>query len=93
MYLLALGMGGASGSPMNKTKISPTENPKACLEQQVNAVEYDTSREGARELVLTDQDLQKLRNLLLDGVASPQGSEANGGYFEDLRNRIKQASS
>lgn len=78
---------------MNKPKISPTENPKACVEQQVNAVEYHTSREGARELVLTDQDLQKLRTLLLDGVASPQGAEAYGAYFQDLRNRIKQASS
>lgn len=78
---------------MSTMNISLPENLKAYVDQQVDTRGYGTSSEYVRELIRKDQDVQKLRNLLLDGAASPQGAEANGSYFEGLRNRIKHASS
>lgn len=78
---------------MSTMNISLPENLKAYVDQQVDTRGYGTSSEYVRELIRRDQDVQKLRNLLLDGAASPQGAEANGAYFEGLRNRIKHAAS
>jgi antitoxin ParD1/3/4 len=77
---------------MSTMNISLPENLKAYVEQQVDMRGYGTSSEYVCELIRKDQDIQKLRNLLLDGAASPQGAEANGAYFEGLRNRIKHTS-
>lgn len=78
---------------MSTMNISLPENLKAYVDQQVNTRGYGTSSEYLRELIRKDQDTQKLRNLLLDGAASPQGAEANSAYFEGLRIRIKHAPS
>lgn len=78
---------------MSTMNIFLPENLNAYMDQQVNTRGCGTSSEYLRELIRKDQDIQKLRSLLLDGAASPLGAEANGAYFEGLRNRIKQYTS
>ena len=51
---------------MSTMNISLPENLKAYVDQQVNTRGYGTSSEYLRELIRKDQDIQKLRNLLLD---------------------------
>jgi antitoxin ParD1/3/4 len=78
---------------MSTMNISLPETLKAYVDQQVDTRGYGTSSEYVRELIRKDQDIQKLRNLLLAGAESPQGAEANRAYFESLRDRIKQSAS
>ncbi len=78
---------------MSTMNISLPETLKAYVDQQVDTRGYGTSSEYVRDLIRKDQDIQKLRNLLLAGGESPQGAEANGAYFEGLRDRIKQSAS
>ena len=78
---------------MSTMNISLPESLKTYVDQQVDTRGYGTSSEYVRELIRKDQDIQKLRNLLMDGAASPQGAESNSAYFEGLRNRIKQSGS
>ena len=44
-----------------------------------------------RELIRKDQDRQRLRGLLLEGAASPQAATADADYFDQLRDRVREA--
>jgi antitoxin ParD1/3/4 len=61
--------------------------------EQVDSRGYGTSSEYVRELIRKDQERQHLRGLLLDGAASAPTSPADEGYFESLRERVRNARS
>ncbi len=68
--------------------ISLPEALKTFVDEQVSGRGYGTSSEYVRELIRKDQDRQRLRNLLLDGGASPPGAKADADYFDALRARV-----
>jgi len=78
---------------MTTMNISLPEGLKSFVDQQVSTRGYGTSSEYVRELIRKDQDIQKLRSLLLDGANSPSGAEADKGYFDDLRARVRRSAS
>lgn len=72
--------------------ISLPEELKAFVDQQVGDGGYTSSSEYVRELIRHDQDRQRLRALLLEGVASGRSEVvADKAYFDDLRQRARRA--
>ena len=69
---------------MTAMNISLPDELKAFVDAQV-AGRYSTSSEYVRELIRREQDKQKLRDLLMEGAASPLEGEADDTYFEELR--------
>lgn len=74
---------------MTTMNISLPDGMKSFVDQQVNARGYGTSSEYVRELIRKDQDIQRLRALLLEGASSPASAPVDSGYFEDLRTRVR----
>ena len=70
--------------------ISLPESMRAFVDEQVSARGYGTSSEYVRELIRKDQDRQHLRTLLLEGAASAPGTIADEGYFDELRDKVRQ---
>ena len=70
--------------------ISLPDTLKTYVDEQVTQRGYGTSSEYVRELIRKDQDIQRLRTLLLEGASSPAGAPVNAGYFEDLRNHVRR---
>jgi len=68
--------------------ISLPEALKSFVDEQVAGRGYGTSSEYVRELIRADQDRQRLRNLLLEGAASPATEAAGESYFSSLRDRV-----
>lgn len=75
---------------MGTMNISLPDTLKAFVDQQVTARGYSTSSEYVRELIRKDQDVQKLRGLLLDGAASAPSTPADEAYFAGLRAKVTQ---
>jgi len=73
---------------MTTMNISLPDELKAFVDEQV-AGRYSTSSEYVRELIRREQDIQTLRNKLLEGAASPLEGPADEAYFEGLRERIR----
>ena len=71
--------------------VSLPEALKDFVEDQVSARGYSTSSEYVRKLIRKDQDRQRLRGLLLEGAASPQAATADADYFDQLRDRVREA--
>ena len=76
---------------MTTMNISLPDSLKSFVDEQVAGRGYGTSSEYVRELIRADQDRQRLRELLLDGAASPPGAIADDAYFDGLRDRARQA--
>ena len=76
---------------MSTMNISLPDSLKAFVDDQVSQRGYGTSSEYVRELIRKDQERQQLRALLLAGAASAPGAAADARYFEDLRERVRQA--
>lgn len=76
---------------MATMNISLPDALKAFVDQQVDTRGYGTSSEYVRALIRKDQDLQHLRDLLLDSAASIATAPVDAGYFQDLRARVKQS--
>lgn len=72
---------------MTTMNISLPDELKSFVDEQV-AGRYSTSSEYVRELIRREQDREKLRNLLLEGAASPPGGPADDAYFERLHERV-----
>src|SRR5215469_11699960 len=68
--------------------ISLPDELRDFVEEQVKRG-YGTSSEYVRELIRRDQERLRLRNLLLEGAASPPAAPADGTYFKKLRNRLR----
>jgi antitoxin ParD1/3/4 len=76
---------------MTTMNVSLPDALKSFVDEQVARRGFSTSSEYVRELIRADQDRQKLRNLLLDGAASPADGAADDAYFTGLRKRLRQA--
>jgi len=75
---------------MSTMNISLPGPLRAFVDKQVAERSYGSSSEYVRDLIRKDQERQRLRGLLLDGVASPPATPADAAYFEGLRGRIRE---
>jgi antitoxin ParD1/3/4 len=76
---------------MTTMNISLPEELKAFVDQQVGSRGYTSSSEYVRELIRREQDKERLRALLLEGLSSPlSGVVADKAYFDGLRARIRE---
>ncbi|HKP78424.1 MAG TPA: type II toxin-antitoxin system ParD family antitoxin [Phenylobacterium sp.] len=73
---------------MSTMNISLPEALKAFVDEQVTDKGYSTSSEYVRELIRREPDKERLRQLLLEGAASPQAGVADTAYFDRLRARV-----
>ena len=69
---------------MATMNISLPDDLKDYVDRRV-AGRYSTSSEYVRELIRKDQDIEKLRSLILEGAASPLAGPADDDWLEDLR--------
>jgi antitoxin ParD1/3/4 len=76
---------------MTTMNISLPDSLKSFVDVQVNARGYGTSSEYVRELIRKDQDVQRLREMLLDGANSAPTAPVDASYFDALRERVKRA--
>ena len=76
---------------MSTMNISLPEALKSFVDDQVLSRGYSTSSECVRELIRKDQDRQRLRDLLLEGAASPPAVAADADYFNRLRDQVREA--
>jgi antitoxin ParD1/3/4 len=76
---------------MSTMNISLPDTLKSFVDDQVNQRGYGTSSEYVRELIRKDQDRQHLRGLLLAGAASAPTAPVDAGYFDALRQRVRNA--
>lgn len=76
---------------MSTMNISLPEALKSFVDQQVRTRGYGSSSEYVRELIRKEQDVQHLRDLLLEGAASPVAGVADKAFFENLREEIREA--
>ena len=70
--------------------ISLPDALKSFVDEQVSQRGYGTSSEYVRELIRKDQDRMHLRNLLLEGVGSPEEVEVTPEYLDRLRRRPRK---
>lgn len=75
---------------MSTMNISLPDALKVFVDQQVNVRGYGTSSEYVRELIRKDQDIQRLREMLLDGASSAATAPVDAGHFQVLRDRVTQ---
>ena len=73
---------------MSTMNISLPQELKAFIDEQVSAQGYSTSSEYVRELIRREREKERLRQLLLEGAASPQTQMADAAYFDGLRARV-----
>lgn len=74
---------------MGTMNVSLPESLKDFVEERVAEGGYGTTSEYVRELIRHDQDRRRLRNLLLEGAASPPTEPADAANFEALRARVR----
>jgi antitoxin ParD1/3/4 len=76
---------------MSTMNIPLPESLKSFVDEQVSQRGYGTSSESVRELLRRDQERQRLRNLLLAGAAPSPKAPADAGYFNSLRERVRNS--
>lgn len=70
--------------------ISLPEALKSFVDSQVSEGDYTSSSEYVRELLRKEQDRIRLRELILDGAASPRNEKPlDEKYFEKFRKRAR----
>lgn len=75
---------------MSTMNISLPEELRAFVNSQVSEGAYTSSSEYIRELLRKEKDRTRLREMLLEGAASPLSENVwNAEYFEKLRQRVK----
>ena len=74
---------------MSTMNISLPESQKSFVDQQVIDRGYASSSEYIRDLIRKEQDRQRLRDLLLEGMNSPPAGVADAEYFNQLRERVR----
>jgi antitoxin ParD1/3/4 len=75
---------------MGTMNVSLPDRLKDFVEEQVARQGYGTTSEYVRELIRRDQDRLHLRDLLLEGAASPPSEPADAAYFEALRESVRR---
>ena len=76
---------------MSTMNISLPEALKSFVDEQVSTRGYGSTSEYVRDLIRKEQDIQHLRDLLLEGAASPVAGVADKAFFESLREEIREA--
>ena len=76
---------------MSTMNISLPESLKSFVDEQVTRRGYATSSEYVRELIGIDQDRQRLRDLLLEGVGPSATTAADDAFFNGLRDQVRSA--
>ena len=76
---------------MGTMNISLPDDLRDFVDRQVAERGYGTSSEFIRELLRRELERQQLRNLILDGMASPKAGEADAAYFQRYRDRTAKA--
>ena len=74
---------------MATMNLSLPDDLKDFVDTQVADLNYTGSSEYLRELIRKEQARTQLRALLLEGAASPLGSEVTDAYIDGLRERIR----
>jgi antitoxin ParD1/3/4 len=74
---------------MTTMNISLDEGLKTFVDAQVTARGYGSASEYVRDLIRRDEDVQKFRALIQEGLESGPGPVADAAFFEDLRARIR----
>ena len=75
---------------MSTMNISLPETLRSFVDSQVSDGDYGSSSEYMRELLRKEQDRVRLREMLLDGAASPLSENVwNAEYFEKMRQSLK----
>lgn len=75
---------------MTTMNISLPDSLKEFVDEQVANRGYGTSSEYVRELIRKDSDRLSFRSLLLEGAASNPAGEADAGYFDALKKRVRK---
>ena len=78
---------------MSTMNVSLPESMKDFVDEQVAQRGYGTSSEYVRDLIRREQDREKLRGLLLEGLESGPGRAADRAYFDELREGIRRRAS
>ncbi len=73
---------------MSTMNISLPDTMKAFIDEQVETKGYSTSSEYMRDLIRREQDRQHLRQLLLDGAASPKTPYVEDAFFREIDEQI-----
>jgi antitoxin ParD1/3/4 len=75
---------------MSTMNISLPETLKSFVDTQVSEGDYVSSSEYVRDVLRKEQDRVRLRELLLEGAASPVSENVwNAEHFEKMRERLK----
>jgi antitoxin ParD1/3/4 len=74
---------------MSAMNVSLPESLKTFVDEQVAERGCITSSEYVRELIRREQERQRLRAMLLEGVESGPGVAADQSCFEGLRERLR----
>ena len=77
---------------MTTMNVSLPDNLKDFVDEQVEADGYASSSEYIRMLIRRERDQKRMRDLLLEGAASPQGEPVTPEYFEALREHVRATS-
>ena len=77
---------------MSTMNISLPETLKSFVDSQVAEGDYGSSSEYVRELLRKERDRVRLRELIMEGAASPLNEKPiDDEYFEKFRKRIREA--
>lgn len=76
---------------MATMNISLPDSLKAFIDTQVSDQGFGTSSEYIRALVRKEQQVERLKALLLEGAMSAPGQPVDDAYFESLRQRVRDA--
>ncbi len=75
---------------MSTMNISLPETLKSFVDSQVSDGDYGSSSEYVRELLRREKDRIRLRELIMEGGASPLNEKPlDAEYFESLRKRAR----
>lgn len=77
---------------MATMNVSLPDELKAYVDHRVVDGSYQSSSEYVRELIRKDQQAQRFRALIADGLASPVEGTADAAFFQELR-RVAERSS
>lgn len=70
---------------MATMNISLPDELKQFIDSQVNEHGYSSSSEYLRELIRKQRDVDRLRNMLLEGANSGPGRVVDDAFFAELR--------
>lgn len=70
---------------MATMNISLPDDLKSFIDAQVAEHAYSSTSEYLRELIRKQRDIEKLRNMLLEGFNSGPGQVADDAFFAELR--------